>query len=111
MTLREEQSKQQEALRKALEDNTIEIIAFRIAMVEHNAKQQLFESLVAKHESALYGDGTGTRKGYLQKFDDLEYMVGRAAKGIEKGLWAIAIAIGSGIGIWVWDIFKSGLTK
>lgn len=112
MTAQEElqyQREAQERIIKALEENTKAVAELSKNMALHNEHQKPFEAMVAKHEKALYGDGTGNSKGYLQRFDDLETMVGKAAKGIERGLWAVAVAILGGIGLWMLEVVRLGL--
>jgi len=99
----------QQELKDAIKENTAEIVAFRVIMAEHNAKQQSFEELVTKHEIALYGNPQ--QKGYLQRFDKIEERVYQTLGGIERGLWAVALAILGGLGFWIWEIVRLGLVK
>jgi hypothetical protein len=99
-----------EEQRLAVLENTKEVSALRETMAIHNAKQQSFETLVSKHEAALYGDGEG-KKGYLQRFDVLEEKAVYALKGINTALWVIiTTALGSAVLYWI-EIFKAGLSR
>ncbi len=96
-----------QALQKAIEDNTRAIAHLSQELALHNLKQEVFENLVTKHETALYG--TSQHKGLLQKFDVVEDKVLSTFNGFSKAIWIMVGVFLSAFAVFLWQTFFAGL--